>query len=69
MTAQRTRIRQEWLAARIELLEDGAIYHIYSAHSRGVDSRSGMYQWFDRAPKGRNETGPCLHRHDEYGHG
>jgi predicted dithiol-disulfide oxidoreductase (DUF899 family) len=25
----------------------------------------GMYQWLDRAPKGRNETGPWFRRHDE----
>jgi hypothetical protein len=25
-----------------------------------------MYQWLDRAPKGRNETGVWWHRHDEY---
>src|SRR5438132_968280 len=27
------------------------------ASSRGVDGLWGMYQWLDRAPKGRNETG------------
>jgi predicted dithiol-disulfide oxidoreductase (DUF899 family) len=26
-----------------------------------------MYQWLDRAPKGRNETGVWWRRHDEYG--
>jgi predicted dithiol-disulfide oxidoreductase (DUF899 family) len=25
-----------------------------------------MYQWLDRAPLGRNETGLWWHRHDEY---
>ncbi len=25
-----------------------------------------MYQWLDRAPRGRNETGVCYRRHDEY---
>jgi predicted dithiol-disulfide oxidoreductase (DUF899 family) len=25
-----------------------------------------MYQWLDRAPKGRNETGLWFRRHDEY---
>jgi len=25
-----------------------------------------MYQWLDRAPKGRNETGFWWRRHDEY---
>ncbi len=47
--------------------EDGAIYHIYSAYSRGVDGLWNMYQWLDRAPKGRNETGVWWRRHDEYG--
>jgi predicted dithiol-disulfide oxidoreductase (DUF899 family) len=28
-----------------------------------------MYQWLDRAPKGRNEKGPWLRRHDEYEQG
>jgi predicted dithiol-disulfide oxidoreductase (DUF899 family) len=48
------------------VLEDGALYHTYSAYSRGVDSLWGMYQWLDRAPKGRNETGLWWRRHDEY---
>jgi predicted dithiol-disulfide oxidoreductase (DUF899 family) len=50
-------------------LEDGAIYHTYSAYARGVDAIWSMYQWLDRAPKGRNATGPWLRRHDEYSHG
>jgi hypothetical protein len=25
-----------------------------------------MYQWLDRAPKGRNETGVWWRRHNEY---
>jgi len=25
-----------------------------------------MYQWFDRAPRGRNENGAWWRRHDEY---
>ena len=49
-------------------LEDGVIYHTYSAYARGVDAIWSMYPWLDRAPKGRNETGPWLRRHDEYGH-
>jgi len=48
--------------------EDGVIYHTYSTYSRGVDGLWGMYQWLDRAPKGRNETGPWWRRHDEYAH-
>jgi len=47
-------------------LEDGVVYHTYSAYARGVDGLWGMYQWLDRAPKGRNETGFWWRRHDEY---
>jgi len=47
-------------------LEDGIPYHTYSTYARGVDSLWGMYQWLDRAPKGRNETSPWWRRHDEY---
>jgi predicted dithiol-disulfide oxidoreductase (DUF899 family) len=49
------------------VLENGVVYHTYSAYARGVDGIWGMYQWLDRAPKGRNETGPWWRRHDEYG--
>lgn len=45
---------------------DGVVYHTYSAFARGVDALWGMYQWLDRAPKGRNETGMWWRRHDEY---
>jgi len=48
-------------------LEDGAVYHTYSAYSRGIDILWGMYQWLDRAPRGRNEAGMWWRRHDEYG--
>lgn len=47
-------------------LEDGMVYHTYSTYTRGLDGLWGMYQWLDRAPKGRNETGPWWRRHDEY---
>ena len=47
-------------------LEDGAVYHTYSAFARGVDGLWGMYQWLDRAPKGRNETDVWVRRRDEY---
>jgi predicted dithiol-disulfide oxidoreductase (DUF899 family) len=50
-------------------LEDGVVYHTYSTYARGLDGLWGMYQWLDRAPKGRNETGepgPWWRRHDEY---
>jgi len=47
-------------------LEDGVVYHTYSAYARGLDGLWGMYQWLDRAPRGRNETGFWWRRHDEY---
>ncbi|MBV8813851.1 MAG: DUF899 domain-containing protein [Verrucomicrobia bacterium] len=53
------------------VLEDGVVYHTYSTYARGLDGLWGMYQWLDRAPKGRNETGVYetgiwWRRHDEY---
>jgi predicted dithiol-disulfide oxidoreductase (DUF899 family) len=48
------------------VLEDGVVYHTYSTYSRGVDGLWGMYQWLDRAPRGRNESGVWWRRHDEY---
>jgi predicted dithiol-disulfide oxidoreductase (DUF899 family) len=47
-------------------LEDEIVYHTYSTYARGLDGLWGMYQWLDRTPKGRNETGPWWKRHDEY---
>jgi predicted dithiol-disulfide oxidoreductase (DUF899 family) len=57
-------------------LEDGVVYHTYSAYVRGLDGLWGMYQWLDRAPGGRNETmmqgfgdlhaAGWYRRHDEY---
>ena len=47
------------------VLEDGVVYHTYSTYARGLDGLWGMYQWLDRAPKGRNETGVWWRRHDE----
>jgi predicted dithiol-disulfide oxidoreductase (DUF899 family) len=63
----------DWATYRRELhglsvfaLEDGIVYHTYSSYARGVDGLWGMYQWLDRAPLGRNETGLWFRRHDEY---
>jgi predicted dithiol-disulfide oxidoreductase (DUF899 family) len=60
-------------------LEDGIVYHTYSAYARGLDALWGMYQWLDRAPRGRNETmvqgfgvlraSGWYRRHDEYDEG
>ena len=49
------------------VLEDGVVYHSYSTFARGLDGLWGMYQWLDRAPKGRNEPGVWWRRNDEYG--
>ncbi len=51
------------------VLENGVVYHTYSTYARGLDELWGGYQWLDRAPKGRNETGYWWHRHDEYNKG
>jgi predicted dithiol-disulfide oxidoreductase (DUF899 family) len=50
-------------------LEDGVVYHTYSAFARGLDALWGMYQWLDRAPLGRNETDFWMRRRDEYAGG
>jgi predicted dithiol-disulfide oxidoreductase (DUF899 family) len=50
-------------------LEDGVVYHTYSTYARGLDALWGMYQWLDRAPRGRDETGVWWRRHDEYNKG
>jgi predicted dithiol-disulfide oxidoreductase (DUF899 family) len=51
------------------VLEDGVVYHAYSTYARGLDGLWGMYQWLDRAPKGRNETGVWWRHHDKYDKG
>jgi predicted dithiol-disulfide oxidoreductase (DUF899 family) len=49
------------------VLEDGVVYHTYSTYARGLDGLWGMYQWLDRAPRGRNEAGVLWwRRNDEY---
>lgn len=48
------------------VLKDGIIYHTYSAFARGLDVLWNVYQWLDRAPLGRNESGGWMRRHDEY---
>jgi predicted dithiol-disulfide oxidoreductase (DUF899 family) len=48
------------------VLEDGVVYHTYSTYARGLDGLWGMYQWLDRAPKGRNEEGVWWRHRDSY---
>ena len=47
-------------------LADGMVYHTYSTYARGLDGLWGMYQWLDRAPLGRNETGIWWKHRDAY---
>jgi predicted dithiol-disulfide oxidoreductase (DUF899 family) len=48
-------------------LEEGVVYHTYSAYARGCDTLWTMWQWLDRAPRGRNEgDASWFHRHDQY---
>jgi len=48
-------------------LDDGVVYHTYSAYSRGLDGLWNMWQWLDRAPLGRNEGDySWFKRHDVY---
>jgi len=70
-----SRVGTDWATFRREgpgisafALDDGVVYHTYSAYARGLDGLWGMYQWLDRAPRGRNETGMWWRRHDEYQH-
>ncbi|HXQ47198.1 MAG TPA: thioredoxin family protein [Caulobacteraceae bacterium] len=49
------------------VLEDGIVYLSYSTYARGLDGLWGMFQWLDRAPKGRNEAGIWWRHHDMYG--
>ena len=48
-------------------LDDGVVYHTYSAYTRGLDALWNMWQWLDRAPLGRNEGDQSwFRRHDRY---
>jgi len=58
--------RQQGPGMSAFVLEDGVVYHTYSTYARGLDGLWGMFQWLDRAPLGRNETGFWWRRHDEY---
>jgi predicted dithiol-disulfide oxidoreductase (DUF899 family) len=53
-------------------LEDGAVYHTYSCHLRGVEEFNVTYQLLDRVPRGRSEDKlpypqAWIQRRDEYG--
>jgi predicted dithiol-disulfide oxidoreductase (DUF899 family) len=53
--AERDRFVGERPGVSAFALEDGKVFHTYSAYERGVDAIWGVYQWLDRAPKGRND--------------
>lgn len=48
--------------------EDGAIYHTYSAYTRGMEEVIGAFMLLDLTPLGRNETSTMnwVRRHDQY---
>ena len=51
--------------------DDGAVYHTYSAYSRGLDMLNPTYHMLDIVPKGRDEDAlsypmEWLRLHDEY---
>ncbi|WBU60409.1 DUF899 domain-containing protein [Paracoccus albus] len=48
------------------VIEDGQVYHCYSAYARGLDAMWSVYPWLDRAPLGRNEPEYWWRRQDEY---
>jgi predicted dithiol-disulfide oxidoreductase (DUF899 family) len=49
------------------VLDDGVVYHAYSAYARGLDALWTMWQWLDRTPFGRNEGDlSWFRRHDQY---
>ena len=49
------------------VLEDGDVFHTYSAYARGLDATWNMWQWLDRTPLGRNEGDfSWFARHDTY---
>ncbi len=58
--------RREGPGVSAFVLDDGVVYHTYSAYARGLDGLWGMWQWLDRAPLGRNANGFWWRRHDEY---
>ncbi len=48
-------------------LEDGVVYHSYSAYDRGTDALNATWQLLDRTPKGRGDDPPGWPRlRDEY---
>ena len=64
---------EEWMGFSAFALEDGTVYHTYSAFDRGTDVLIGVWQLLDRSPRGRfkapsekEASGDWPQRHDEY---
>jgi predicted dithiol-disulfide oxidoreductase (DUF899 family) len=45
----------ELMALSVFALEDGVVYHTYSAFDRGTDVLNPSWQLLDRAPRGRDD--------------
>jgi predicted dithiol-disulfide oxidoreductase (DUF899 family) len=58
----------ELMALSCFALDEGVVYHTYSAYDRGTDALNVAWQLLDRAPKGRDEGSykDWPKRHDEY---
>ena len=58
----------ELMALSVFALEDGVVYHTYSAFDRGTDALNPSWQLLDRAPRGRDdgEHPGWPRRSDEY---
>jgi predicted dithiol-disulfide oxidoreductase (DUF899 family) len=54
-TLQRDSDEQPGISAFIK--QDGAIFHTYSAYTRGIDAANGTYQLLDLTARGRHEEG------------
>ena len=59
----------ELMALSTFALEDGVVYHTYTAYDRGTDVLNTAWQLLDRAPKGRDDgvEREWPRRRDEYG--
>jgi predicted dithiol-disulfide oxidoreductase (DUF899 family) len=64
-------IEEEMPGVSVFYKDTGAVYHTYSAYSRGIDFLNGAYNYLDLVPKGRDEdeleyTMSWLRHHDRY---
>jgi predicted dithiol-disulfide oxidoreductase (DUF899 family) len=57
---------QEMPGTSTFVLDDGVVYHAYSAYARGLDGLWGAYQWMDRTPFGRTGDDHIWVHHDRY---